>query len=398
MEKTKPNNKTQISLAMAGHSVTDLYASFIIGVIPILAAKFNLSLFLVSLLTSITGISNSLTQPIFGYLADRYNARYFLVFGPLFSAIFISIMPIMPKYYLIIIMLFLGNLSVSFMHPPTAAIGGMFGGRFKGLSNALISFSGTFGYAIGSFFIILIIEKLGLKFSPITMIPGVITAIILYKYLKLPNPSIKKYQKEKNSIYQKILLLNKIKVFKFSLIFAASYTRDILWIALTTLMPLYFTQAGIQLINIGAILIIYTIAGGIGGILAGFFSDKIKNKTILIQIGLFFSAPLTFFMFRVTGLVPIIFFILVGFFSIGTLPLCIRVSQDIFPSNMSLASSLVMGLSVGTASITMIFLGKVADIVGIQRMIEYLILLTVTVSLLLTIYLFIKDNSLQEVK
>ena len=71
----KNNNRFQIGLAMSGHAVTDLYSSFIIGIIPVLAIKFNLSLFLVGLLTAITGISNSLTQPVFGYLADKYNSK-----------------------------------------------------------------------------------------------------------------------------------------------------------------------------------------------------------------------------------------------------------------------------------------------------------------------------------
>jgi FSR family fosmidomycin resistance protein-like MFS transporter len=153
----KNNNRLQIGLAMSGHAVTDLYSSFIIGIIPILAIKFSLSLFLVGILTAIAGISNSLTQPIFGYLSDKYSPKYFLVAGPLFSAILISVMPIMPSYYLIVIILFLGNLSIAMIHPPAAAMGGRFGGKMKGLSNSLISFSGTVGYALGSMLIIFLI-------------------------------------------------------------------------------------------------------------------------------------------------------------------------------------------------------------------------------------------------
>ena len=182
VEKTKKiNSKLQIGLAMSGHSITDLYASFVIGLIPILAVKFNLSLFLVSLLTSISGISNSLTQPIFGYLSDRYNAKYFLVAGPLFSAILISLLAIIPNYYVVLVVIFFGNLSIAAMHPATAAIGGQFGGKLKGLSNSLISFSGTFGYALGSLFIIAVIEKAGVVYSPLTMIPGIIMAAILFR-------------------------------------------------------------------------------------------------------------------------------------------------------------------------------------------------------------------------
>lgn len=384
--KTYPSSsKLNIGLAMATHATSDLYPSFIIGLIPVLTLKFNLSLFLVSILTSVTGISNSLTQPIFGYLSDKYNYKYFLVTGLLFSAVFISIMPVMPTYFLVLIMIFLGNLGVSSIHPPTAAVGGKFGGRLAGFANSIISFAGTFGYAIGSFLIIIIVEKIGIKFSPITMIIGIITAILLLKYFNIPKTY--KHQKTTINFFKKLKLIEKHKLFKLILLFTASYARDLMWGALTTFMPLYFTGKGITLINIGTTLLLYTIAGGLGGIVTGFISDRIKNKTILIQAGLLLSVPFIFFIFRTNGIIPLIFFIISGFFSIGTLPVCIRVSQDIFPSNISLASSLVMGFSVGIASITMIFLGKTADIVGIQTTIEYIIIINIIIAVLITLYL-----------
>ena len=380
----KINSKLQIGLAMGGHAVTDLYASFVIGLIPILAVKFNLSLFLVSLLTSISGISNSLTQPVFGYLSDRYNAKYFLVAGPLFSAILISLLAIIPNYYVVLIVIFLGNLSIAAMHPATAAIGGQFGGKLKGLSNSLISFSGTFGYALGSLFIIAVIEKAGLVYSPLTMIPGIIMAIIIFKYIK--TPAIVSGIESNSQFLARLKKIKKIKILQLSMIFAASFTRDILWIALLTFMPLYFTGIGIELLNIGVILTAFTLLGGLGGILAGFISDKIKYKTFLILAGLLAAVPFTYFIFRTDGILPVVLFIISGFFLISTLPVCIRVSQDIFPSNMSLASSLVMGLSVGTSSIVMIFMGRLADNIGIIKTMNYIIILIFAVSFLLVFY------------
>ncbi|MBN1299214.1 MAG: MFS transporter [Actinobacteria bacterium] len=389
-DKKPSSNRSQIALAMSGHAITDLYASFIIGLIPILAIKFDLSLFLVGLLTSITGIANSLTQPVFGFMADRYNMKYFIIIGPLFSAIFISLLPVMPSYFLVIIFLFIGNLSVSAMHPPTAAIGGLFGGRLKGLSNSLISFSGTFGYAFGSIFIISVIEKIGQNFAPLTMIPGIILTFILFKYVRLPNKV--KTSSENINFFVKIKTLHKIRILKLFLIFAASYARDLVWVSLTTFMPLYFTNSGIKLINIGYILIIYTLLGGLGGILAGYFSDRIHNKISIVQAGLLISTPLIYFLFNTTGIIPVVFFILIGFFTISTLPICIRLSQDIFPSNMSLASSLVMGLSVGTASITMIFLGRIADNTGIENMIKNLSAAVLAIAVLMTLYWFLPEK------
>ncbi len=380
----KNNNRLQVGLAMSGHAVTDLYSSFIVGLIPILAIKFSLSLFLIGILTAIAGISNSLTQPIFGYLADKYNTKYFFVAGPLFSAILISLMPIMPSYYLIVIVLFLGNLSIAMIHPPAAAMGGKFGGKMKGLSNSLISFSGTVGYALGSILIIFVIEKLGISYSPITMIPGIIMAIILFKYIDLPfKPTA---VKRSHNFFEKLKKANKYKIMQLFLIFTASFARDITWILMITFMPLYFTSSGVKLLNVGFVLILYNIIGGFGGILAGYLSDRIKYKSFLIQGGLLLSLPFIFFMFKNPGIIGIIFFILTGFFSIATLPPCIRISQEIFPGSMSFASSLVMGLSTGTASITMIFLGKTADRIGIVNTVYYASISIIVIIILMSFY------------
>lgn len=146
--------KTKIFLGFGTHMITDIYPSFIIGMIPILAAKLGLSLFLIGILTSVNFISASLSQPIFGFLSDKYGIRYFLILGPLVASVFISLLGIAPAYWVILICLFLGNLGVAAIHPPTAAIANLFGGRRKGLANSIISFGGALGFSFGSVFII----------------------------------------------------------------------------------------------------------------------------------------------------------------------------------------------------------------------------------------------------
>ncbi len=98
---------------------------------------------------------------------------------------------------------------------------------------------------------------------------------------------------------------------------------------------------------------------------------------------MFCLLPFFYFTFKTQGLISIAFFIIGGFFIISTLPLCIRISQDIFPSNVSLASALVMGLSVGSASLVMIGIGKIADYIGIIRVVNYILIIPFIVSLLL---------------
>jgi len=383
-------NKTKIFLSFSTHMVTDTYASFIVGLIPILSIKLELSLFLVSILASVNFISNNLTQPAFGYLSDKYGIRYFMIAGPLVASIFISILGVSPNYWSILIFLFLGNLGVAAIHPPTAATASHVGGSRKGLVNSIISFGGTIGFATGSLFIILIVSKLGLKFTPLAAIPGIIMALILMKF----DPSIfmRGTKKIEASFIRKIKSLKKTRLILLLLVMFASYSRDLTVLSMFTFMPLYFTGQGVKLINFGYIILIFLAVGGIGGLFAGYYSDKIRKRTSVIQAGLIISVPLFYLMFKVPINISIVLFVLAGFFVASTLPLCIRVAQDIFPGNVSLASSIVMGVSGGIAAATVILVGKIADHIGMISAINYVLIIPILASVLLFLFPLVRSK------
>ncbi|MHB1253828.1 MAG: hypothetical protein ACYCZ1_06640, partial [Candidatus Humimicrobiaceae bacterium] len=114
--------------------------------------------------------------------------------------------------------------------------------------------------------------------------------------------------------------------------------------------------------------------------------DRFKNGYILIQIALIVSIPLLYFIFQTNGIASIALFILSGVFLVSMQPVCIRIVQDMLPGNVSLASSLILGLSSGLAGVTMIFLGKVADIIGIEKLIRYELLFLFAAFLILFSY------------
>lgn len=383
-------DKTKIFLSFSTHMITDTYSSFIVGLIPVLTAKLELSLFLVSILTAVNFISNSLTQPLFGYFSDKYGIRYFLIAGPIVAAIFISTMGTLPVYWLILIFLFLGNLGIAAIHPPTAATAGHVGGRRKGFLNSIISFGGTIGFSLGSLFIIFIINELGLRFTPLAAIPGIVLAMIIMK--SSPLIFTNRTVKSETGFIKKIKILKKAKLGLLLLIIFTSFSRDLTILSMLTFMPLYFTGQGVKLINFGYIILLFILFGGIGGLFAGYYSDRLRKRTAVIQTGLILSVPLFYSMFMVPLNISIILFILGGFFASSTLPLCIRVAQDIFPGNVSLASSMVMGASGGTAAAVVILIGKIADQIGMIRTINYVLIIPILTSLLLFLFPLVRSK------
>jgi MFS transporter, FSR family, fosmidomycin resistance protein len=360
-------------MTAGSHFVTDIYQSFYIGLIPILTYRFELSLFRVTLLGATSIIANSLFSPVFAYFSDRHGLKYYILAGPLLASVFLSLLGIIPNYWVILIFLFIGNLGIASFHPASAAIAGHYGGVKKGIGTSMISFGGNFGYAFGSLAIILIIERAGIRYTPLAMIAGAVTALLLFKYI--PFDKKRPDSMDRQNFIAKVKSISKIRLFKISSLIFTMYCVYIVWISLLNYMPLYLTDAGLSLTRVGMVLFLFGALGGSAGFLSGHLYDKFQKANILMQISLLSSAVLVFFIFSFTNVFSIIFFIASGFFLISIQPLCIRMSQDLLPKNMSVASSLILGISPGLAGVSLIFLGKAADAVGIALLIRYELIL-----------------------
>ncbi len=363
---------------------TDIYGSFIVGMIPILTVKFGLSLFLVSVLTSVNFIAANLSQPIIGFLADKYKIKYFLILGPLFASVFISLLGIAPTFWIILILLFLGNIGVAIIHPPTAAIANIFGGKRKGFTNSLVSFGGALGFASGSIFIIFIIERFGLAFTPLAAIPGLIVAAFTMRFA--PDITLTGSTEHAISFFNRLKKVKRSKIALLIIVLFLSYSRELMTITLITFLPLYYTGQGVGLLNFGYIFMAFIIVGGIGGIIAGNYSDRIQKRYIVIQVLLSLSLPCVYAIFLVPVNISFIFLILAGLFSISTLPLCTRLIQDLFPRNIGLASSLSIGVAAGSAAASLMVIGKIADSIGMVMTIRYVILFPLVGILLLFLF------------
>jgi FSR family fosmidomycin resistance protein-like MFS transporter len=231
---------------------------------------------------------------------------------------------------------------------------------------------------------ILILEKAGIQYTPLAMIPGIIMALFLLKYA--PRNNEIKGTSNVSFSFRRIKNANRSKLTLLGVIIFMVYTLYIIWITLVNYMPLYFTERNVSLINIGNILLLFGLVGGSSGMLSGYLYDHFKKGNIIIQSAIIFSLPLFFFTFKTGGILSIILFIAGGFFMISIQPVCIRMSQDLLPGSMGLASSLILGLSPGLAAITMIFLGKAADRIGIAALVNYELLGLVLSFILLTFF------------
>ena len=159
--------KLRLGVLAIGHGITDAYGSAFSPLLPALVLKLSLTETDVGVLVAVLSMGTSLTQVVFGYLADRLGKPFWIVVGPAVGAIFMSTMGLAPNFVVLLILLFLGGCGIAAYHPQSAAAVGGLHERHKSLAMSIFTVGGTAGYACGP----ILMGRLGLENAHWAMYP-----------------------------------------------------------------------------------------------------------------------------------------------------------------------------------------------------------------------------------
>src|SRR6185295_9036676 len=118
----RARDKVTLAALCAGHFVNDSYSSIIYPLLPLIKVKLGLTTTQVFWLAPLYAISSSLMQPVYGYISDRYARRFFAVFGPTITAVFVSMIGLAPSYGVLVVLLVASGIGVGSFHPQAAAM------------------------------------------------------------------------------------------------------------------------------------------------------------------------------------------------------------------------------------------------------------------------------------
>jgi FSR family fosmidomycin resistance protein-like MFS transporter len=364
-------SKKALYLAL-GHFVTDLYPGFLPALLPLLIEKFQFSYTRASLLAMFMGFSTSLTQPVFGYLADKLGGRWLIIFGPAVGGLCLSLVGLANSYLFLVFLLILGGLGVASYHPEAAALSASLSGRQRTLGMSLFMLGGNLGVGLGPFLILGITLSLGLDWSFLSSPPALVMAWILYKHAPLspesppmaPASRLPLERSPKGRPYHLIFLLSLVVL------------RVMAAASLTAFLPTIQRLRGFSLIAAGSSFTVFMACGALGGLTGGILSDRVGRKPIILaSFLLIIPAFLAFLLFR--GPLSFLILAILGFLFFLSEPACIVLAQEMAPQKARTVSGLVMGMAWGMAGLGVLGTGALADFVGIERALSYLLLLPI---------------------
>lgn len=372
-----------LALLSLGHMTVDLYAGFIIPILPFIARKLDISLPLAGLLISFTGLTSSFLQPIYGYFSDRISKRFFVVWGLIIASIFISLTGIANSYLLLVFVVIFANIGVGLYHPQATAITGKLKERSSNFNMGLFVAGGIVGYALGPMLSACIVYFLGLEWTLLAAIPGLIVAGMIYKYL--PKIAI---EKQRSSFKDILANINKIKFILLPIILVV-IIRSFILMSMSTFFPFEWEDnLGYSILTVGIVMTIFSFAGGVSSILGGIFASKIgERKALLIS----FITPLpilllSLYFMRTEGILSFALYILGGALLESTISINILLTQRIIPQHIGIASGISGGFCWGIAGFLMFPLGILIDLNNIYMILSSILFLPiVAVGLILLI-------------
>ncbi len=352
-------NKISVAVISYSHGITDLYANFLPALLPIFVDKFNLSKTSIGVMISIVGISGSMLQVVYGYIGDKWGRKAFLVSGPLIAGIFTCFIGLSPNFPVLIAILLIGGIGVSAFHPHAASVTGDMAVRNRDTGLAIFMAVGTVGYALGPLFSAYLMSAsyIGPKKMPYASFLGIISSILLYKFIKLKNNNNPKEKTE--SIIQIIKPKAKLIFFLFMIVTLRSTTT----VVFVNFLSLLIKQRQLSLMIGAVVLFIFSLSTAVGTFLGGYLSKWISRRNLLIY-SMLISSPLLISVLYSNGTPFVVLLILSGIIGSCSNPANLAIAQEAIPKGASTASSLMMGASWGIAAVIAMFFGMIADRFG----------------------------------
>jgi FSR family fosmidomycin resistance protein-like MFS transporter len=346
----------------------------------LLKLKLGLSSAQVFWLAPLYAVSSSLMQPLYGVISDRYARRLFVVFGPLITAVFVSLIGLAPSYAALMGLLMAAGIGIGSFHPQGAAMASLAAADRKRIGMAMFSAFGTLGFAVGPLMITRLVAAVGLEHSYYMVGTGAVISAFLFRLCPpLPeratsgdgqvraNPALKSALR---AVWKPLTLLYIIMVI-----------RSGLQVTTNNYVPFLLREQGYSLTDTGNVLTVFLLLGGLGGLAGGFVAERFSGRSVTLYSGLV-AGPLMVAAFSSTGVLSIVFLGLGGFVLLSTIPVIIAMAQELVPEQTSTVSALMMGAAWGIGALSPALLDNLVPAFGFRRVLIFASLFTMVAGVL----------------
>ena len=159
-----------IALIGTGHFLSHFYMLVLPPLFLLWREEFQVSYAALGLSVALMSATTAALQTPVGFWVDRFGARPFLLGGTLLMALSVSLMALVPSFWLVLPLAILSGVGNSVIHPADYAIlAGSVDKSFMGRAFALHTFTGNLGFAAAPVVVAMLLPWLGWRATLLTV-------------------------------------------------------------------------------------------------------------------------------------------------------------------------------------------------------------------------------------
>jgi FSR family fosmidomycin resistance protein-like MFS transporter len=371
-------NRSLLTL-MLGHGTVDMYSGVIPLLYPLLTDQFDLNLKTVGLVSLFYSGMASLTQPVFGWVTDRWGARW-IGLTLMWTAMTFALLGLAPNFTTLLLLAALAGIGSGAYHPMGAVTAAsVIPDNQRNVAMSIYVTGGTLGVAIGPLIGVVVFALFGIKGTFAMIVPGAAIAIFLLTQMRSVALRIKKQaalaREEAPPIPWKPM----------SVVIALMMLRSWVLFGISAFIPLWYDEMGYSRLYYAALSTTILLSSAAGAVGVGSIADRHGRRNLLVMTSLA-SVPLILLFAQFPGVPAFFTAAMIGLLAASTGPLLLVMAQQLMSGRPGVASGLILGLGFIMGAVGVPIMGAVADEWGIQnamRLWAVIAGLTIFVSMLL---------------
>ena len=354
------NTRRRLYPIALSHFAVELCHAYLPIVYPILITTMGLTYAQVGFAALVSGAGTTVSQPLFGYLSDRWGSRPLIITGIVWTGLVMGLVGLAGSYWLLLVLIGLGALGSAAFHPAGMSVAGSVTAERRGAALSVFSVGGSLGSALSPLLLAMAISRWGLSGTLVLIPVGLLTAYVVYRQLgwgRVARPSPKsagpiEAGSQRSAPTGSLMAL--------ILVIITVQCRSWVYFSLVTYLPEWLRSQGWSLERSSQMLTTLVMCVALGALLGGPLSDRIGRWQVLaLTLGLL--SPAVWFFLGTTGAIQWALVGLIGISIGGSFPVSIAAAQEAWPHRVGMASALVSGLGWLPGGIGAAFTGFVAD-------------------------------------
>ncbi len=364
---------------MLGHGTVDMYSGVLPLLYPLLTEQFELNLATVGLVSLFYSGMASLTQPLFGWVTDRWGARW-IGLALMWTALTFALLGLAPDFHTLLLLAALAGIGSGAYHPMGAVTAAsVIPDNQRNVAMSIYVTGGTLGVAIGPLIGVVVFALFGLKGTLAMIVPGAAIAIFLLTQMRSVALRLKKQaalaREEAPPIPWKPM----------SVVIALMMLRSWVLFGISAFIPLWYDEMGYSRLYYASLSTTILLCSAAGAIGVGSIADRHGRRKLLVMTSVA-SVPLILLFAQYPGVPAFFTAAMIGLLAASTGPLLLVMAQQLMSGRPGVASGLILGLGFIMGAVGVPIMGAVADEWGIQNAMRLWALiagLTIFVSMLL---------------